>query len=95
MPDKSPHGKGKHHSQSKKSKAKQRYAATASQQQTAAPIPEPSLPASKSAPPTKVATPKATAPIIQYPYITAELKRTGILAGVILVILIVLALVLS
>ena len=95
MPDKSPHGKGKHHPQSKKSKAKQRYAATVSQPQATPQIPEPSPPAGKPAPPTKVATPKATAPVIQYPYITAELRRTGILAGVILVILVVLALVIS
>ena len=98
MPGKSHHGKRKLHPQSKKSKAKQRYVATSAQQQMVAqapksPIPAtvPATPASSASVPTPPPAPKA----VQYPYITAELRRIGILAGIILVILVVLALVLS
>jgi hypothetical protein len=94
MPGKLRHGKGKHPHHSKKSKAKQRYGTMALQQPTAADTPQPvttiGAPPSLRAP-TSPATPRTA----QYPYITTELRRIGILAGIILVILIVLALVLS
>ena len=37
---------------------------------------------------------KARSPAVKYPYVTAELRRIGILAGAIVVVLVVLALVL-
>lgn len=94
MPGKSRHGKGKHPHHSKKSKAKQRHGAIALQQPTVAETPQPV--ATIITPPSlKTPAPPAKSRIAQYPYITTELRRIGILAGIILVILIVLALVLS
>jgi len=58
--------------------------------QTYKPSPQPEV----SAPSASVSTPRATL-TTQYPYIAPELRRIGILAGVILVILVVLVLVLS
>jgi len=58
--------------------------------QTYKPAPQPEV----SAPSASVSTPRATL-TTQYPYIAPELRRIGILAGVILVILVVLVLVLS
>ena len=93
MPGKSQHGKRKYPHHSKKSKAIQRQESAALQQ-----------PAATSAPRQAAAIdttplPKATAALaktrtLQYPYITGELRRIGILAGIILVILIILAIVL-
>jgi hypothetical protein len=93
MPGKSQRGKGRHAHQSKKSKAKQRQRAMASQQPIAADTPKPAVTISK---PTSSGTSAApvTSKVGRYPYITTELLRIGILAGIILVILIVLALVL-
>ena len=94
MPGKSRHGKGKHPQHSKKSKAKQRHGATALQQHVVTDAPTPA--ATISTPPSSRApASSAKTRTVQYPYITTELRRIGILAGIILVILIVLALVLS
>lgn len=94
MPDKSSHGKGKHHSQSKKRREMQRH--TITQPPAAAPATPPSAAADILAPrvKTKIASPKAPA-AARYPHIAGELKRILILAGIIFIILIVLALVLS
>jgi len=48
-----------------------------------------------STPSVGMPTSRATPDIARYPYVIAELRRIGILAGITLVILIVLALVLS
>jgi hypothetical protein len=93
MPGKSRHGKGRHPHHSKKSKAKLHSAMALTQPgvaDTSQPAAAASTPPSSdvSASPTKFRTP-------QYPYITAELRRIGILAGIIIVILIILAQVLS
>ena len=94
MSGKSQHGKGKHPPQSKKGKAKQRAAAMASQQRVVSQIPEPAAPTTVTTPSIKV--PAAVSRSAQrYSYVTVELRRIGILAGIIIVILIVLALVLS
>ena len=95
MPDKLRHGKGKQHPNSKKGKAKQRSLTPVAQQQVIAHTREPAVPAGISAPSASVPTQSATTGAVRYPYITAELRRIGILAGIMLVILIVLALVLS
>ena len=91
------HGKAKH--QSKKSKGKQRSAAGFSTQTITHAV-QPAVAASVSAPLKKSHTTnkvRATtaASRVRYPYVTAELKRIGILAGIMLAILVVLALVLS
>lgn len=94
MPGKSRHGKGKHPHHSKKSKARQRHGAIALQQTVAADVPKP-VAAISTPPSSRAPTSPATLRAARYPYITTELRRIGILAGIILVILIVLALVLS
>ena len=95
MSGKSRHGKGSHHLRSKKSKAKQRSIASVAQPQVVARTPESAVPASASATSVKVPAPSAAPKTVRYPYITVELRRIGILGGILLVILIVLALVLS
>ena len=94
MSGRSQHGKGKHTPQSKKGKAIQRAVAMASQPQVVSQIPESAAPPSVTVPGIKV--PAAVSRSAQrYSYVTAELRRIGILAGIIIGILIVLALVLS
>ena len=94
MPGKSRHSKGKHPHHSKRSRAKQRHGGMAFQQHVSADIPKPAATASMPSSPSTLTSP-AKSRTAQYPYITTELRRIGILAGIILVILIVLALVLS
>ena len=94
MSGKSQHGKGKHPPQSKKGKALQRAAAMTSQPRVVSQILEPAAPPRVTTPAAKV--PAAVSRATQrYSYVTAELRRIGILAGIIITILIVLALVLS
>ena len=92
MPGKSRHGKGKHPHHSKKSKAIKRQAGNLLQQQATAVTPKPAAPAEVSPAPKAAAPAAVTAP--RYPYVTGELKRTGILAGIVIVVLIVLSIVL-
>ena len=73
-------------SRSKKRRERQVSPAVTAQQQVVTPAPEPSAPAG-------VHTPSASVPT-RYPYIVTELRTIGILAGIVLAILIVLALVL-
>ena len=93
MPDKSRHGKGRHPTRSKRKKTTRGPIVTqqppVSQAYESVPQPEVSTPA-KSVP-----TPSATVPTVRYPYITAELRRISILAGIMLVVLVVLSLVFS
>ena len=98
MPGKSQRGKAGH--QSKKSKARQRAVTMPVQQQAVARPHEPAAADNIPAPVEKVRhTEKvraaAASGTVRYPYVIAELKRIGILAGIILVILVVFAIVLS
>ena len=88
MSGKSWRSRGRHSARSKKgrdalARAVQQRVATDKPAAQAVPVPSPSVP-------TTIATPTGA----RYPYVVAELRRTGILAGVMLAILIVLALVL-
>ena len=88
MPAKSRHGKGKHFHQSRKSKAKQRQETLTAKPAAAvkpARVAEPS-----NTPPPQPAAVTSKPRTMDYPYITRELKRIGVLAGVIFIILIVL-----
>ena len=95
MPGKSRHGKGK-----QPVRAKKKRSGHGSMSVTAQPSPVSqahrlvSQPEVSTPPPSK-STPSSTISTIRYPYITAELRRIGILAGIALIILVVLALVLS
>jgi len=94
MPGKSRHDKRKHPHHSKKSRAMQRHGTMPLQQQAVAETPQPAT--TISMPPlSRAATSPTASRVAQHPYITTELRRIGILAGIILAILIVLALVLS
>ena len=94
MPGKSRHKKKQHLPQSKKRKSGQHFATTVAQQQTVTQTREPAPHAGVSAPLASVPTPAAKVAAVQYPHMVAELRMIGILAGIILVILVVLALVL-
>ena len=93
MPDKSRRGKGRHPPRSKRKKIAR--GSIAAQQlpvsQTYESVPQSEV----SARATSVPTPSATVTTVRYPYITTELRRIGILAGIMLVVLVVLSLVFS
>lgn len=95
MPSKSSRGKGKYSIQSKKKKRRLSRPAVNTQQtavpQSSAPVPQPDKPVSPAGMPTPTAKPVT----VQYPYVANELKMIGIVAGIMLVVLIVLALILS
>ena len=93
MPSKSRHPRGKHPHQSKKSKAIQRQEALISQPSS------PDKPAQvKKAVVLSAPQPTETQPrqrTISYPYIYRELRRIGVLAVIMFIILIILAVVIS
>ncbi len=91
MPGKSRHGKGKHSQLSRKRKDRQHFVA-ATQPPVTAQTPNITPLAGKVAPRANVPAPSAPV-TANYPYIGTELLRIGILTGIILVILFVLALV--
>jgi hypothetical protein len=103
MPGKSRHGKGKHRHQSKKSKTMRRQVATAvTPEATGTPAAAPpkapptaAAPSARVAPPPKAARTTAKAMAIDYSYVTGELKRIGIMAGIAIVILLVLSVFIS
>jgi len=83
-----------HPSRKKKKKGKPGLAIAAQRQavaQTYKPVPQPK----PSAPSVSAPTPMSAQTTARYPYIVSELRRIGILAGIMLAILVVLALILS
>jgi len=101
MSGKSGRGQGKHSSRSKRKKSRQEFSATAASQQVAAPSYQrdvlqkvPSAATSEPASIASTATPKPKPTTARYPFIAAELKRIGILAGAMVAILVILAVVL-
>ena len=88
MSGKSRHGKGKHRTSGRKRKTGQGLAAIAVPQP---PVSQPKVPPSSRS----VPAPVASVTGVRYPYIVTELRRIGILGGIMLTILVVLALVLS
>ncbi|MDD5591054.1 MAG: hypothetical protein PHY18_03900 [Dehalococcoidales bacterium] len=88
MPNKSRHNRGKHSFQSKK-KGQRITPVTVAQEQTAPPAGPAATPTH-----TRIATPRLSAPApatTSHPHIAAELRRIGILAGIMLAVLVVLA----
>ena len=92
---------GRHLSQSKRRKFRKGFAAPAQQSAAAAQPPVAAAQRYEPAPRTDMAVPAVRAPAqrvavtsAQLPNVAAELRRIGILTGIILVILVVLALVL-
>ncbi len=90
MSDKSRQAKDRHSARSKKRRG---ALARAAQQRVTAETSKPVAPAMPASPPS-VPTPAAKPTGARYPYIVTELRRIGILAGIMLAILVVLALVL-
>jgi len=91
MPGKSRHGRKKHFTQGKKSRRSPPAA-------VARPMAEVSRPSSLPAevtPPARVAAAKPVPGAVQYPYIAAELRWIGILGGLMVALLVVLAVVLT
>ncbi len=82
MPGKSRHGRGKHSFHDKKGKSRHAPPVILQQPETDKPVVS------------AVTTPAAIGIDIQYPHALIELRRIGILAGIMLTILVVLALVL-
>ncbi len=93
MPGKSRHGKGKRSTQGKRRKSQQQFSATVAQQTAGAQTHEPPRP-TVSAPSASMPTPTAKPAAIKHPYIATELRTIGIMAGIMLIILAVLAIVL-
>ncbi|UCG09787.1 MAG: hypothetical protein JSW30_03285 [Dehalococcoidia bacterium] len=95
MSGKSRHGRGKHSSHGKKKKMKLRQPMLASPPSPAA-VPAEAPVSPPEAPIVETKRSISPPPIMaKYPYIFSELRRIGILGGVMLVILIALALILT
>ena len=95
MSSKSRRGRSKRSSQFKKKKSGLSPAAVTAQKSITTAASEPVVAAglAASAKHTPATMPKTAA--VSYPFITTELRRIGILAGIMLVVLVVLAVVLS
>ena len=95
MSGKSRGGRGRHVPRSKRKKGGKGFSAPLEQPSAVAqrhePVPRPDM----LVPSAKAPTPRAKVTVAQHPNIAAELRRIGILAGIMLVILVVLALVFS
>jgi len=94
MPSRSRRGKGKYSIPSKKKKSRLSRPALITSQpavpQSSVTVPQPDKPVSPADMPTPMAKPVA----VQYPHVANELRMIGIVAGIMLVVLVVLALVL-
>ena len=95
MSGKSRRSRGKHSSQSRKKGGKFGASTKVAQQPVATQTYEPVTPSQVAAPSESVSTSMPAPTAVHYPFIATELRRIGILAGIVLVILIVLSLVLS
>ena len=86
-------GKSRDKRRSKKRKFKRGFSVTTAQRPVTAQGYEPAP--SMLAPSAKVPTPKSAQTTIRYPYITTELRRIAIVAGIMLAALVVVYLVIS
>jgi len=92
MPDKS---RRQHPPRSKRVKGKWSHSVEVPQQQAVVQSYRPAPRSETSAPSASAPIPMPAKTIVQYPYINTELRTIGILAGAMLVILVVLALILA
>ena len=95
MPGKSRRKRGKYSLQSKRRKERLSRPTMSAQQPAAIQTHEPISSPRMSVPSASVPTPKTKPPAVQYPYVATELRTIGILAGIMLIVLVVLALVWS
>ena len=95
MPGKPRQKKSKHPHHSRKSKAIQRQASEGLRQTPEPkPKPAPTVPSPQATVP-KVESIPVPSKLISHPFIAGELRRIGILAGIIIIILIILSIVIS
>ena len=94
MPSKSRRSRGKYSSQGKKRKGKRTPALTTTEQPVATHTYESAAPA-KAAPSKVISTPMSTPTMAKHPYVAGELRRIGIIAGIMLAVLIILSYVLT
>ena len=92
MPGKSRRKRGKYSIQSKR-KGRPRRAIILAQQPAVTQTHEPVVSSDVSTPSARAPTPMAKPEAVRHPYIAIELRTIGILAGIMLIILIVLALI--
>ena len=95
MPGKSRHSRRNHSFQGKKKKGRRGSPAVVAQRQADAQADRPVASPRTIAPAASVPAPMPALTAVKYPHILTELRRIGILAGIMLVILVVLALVFS
>ncbi len=95
MPGKSRRKRGKYSFQSKRKKERTSRPTTLAQQPAAIQTHEPVASPSISVPSASVPTPKTKPVAVGHPYVATELRTIGILAGIMLIVLVALALVLS
>ena len=95
MPGKSQRSRRKHSFQGKKKKGRQSPPGVVAQWQAGIQSDKPVASPKVAVPAVSTPTPMPVLTPVRYPYILTELRRTGILAGIMLAILVVLALVLS
>ena len=95
MPGKSRHDRRKHSFQGKKKKGRRSPPGVVAQRQADMQVDKPVASPRVVASSAGVPTPMPVLTAVRHPYILTELRRIGILAGVMLAILVVLVLVLS
>ena len=95
MPSKSRHSRRKRSFQGKKKKGRRSPPGVVAQRQADIQIDKPVAPPRVVTPSARAPTPMPVLTAVRYPYILTELRRIGILAGILLAILVVLVLVLS
>ncbi len=95
MPGKSRHDRRKHSFRGKKKKGRRNPPGVVAQRQAGIQIDKPVAPPIVAAPSASAPTPMPLLTAVRHPYILTELRRIGILAGIILAVLVVLVLVLS
>ena len=93
MSGKSRRSRGKHSFQSRKKKGRLASSTITAQQPAITKAHEPVAPSKVAAPAASMPTSKPAPTVVRYPFIATELRRIGILAGIVLVILVVIALV--
>ena len=95
MPGKSQHGRKRRSFQGKRKKGRRSPLGVVAQRQVVTETHKPVAPPKVVAPSASAPTPMPVLTAVRYPYILTELRRIGILAGIMLVVLVVLVLVLS
>ena len=95
MPGKSQRSRRKHSVSGKKKKGRRSPAGVVAQEQAGIQIDKPVTPARVALPALSTSAPLPRLTPLRHPYILTELRRTGIIAGIMLIVLVVLALVLS